>query len=286
MPRSKRYKNLVQVFVYRKEQLITPLSPDSDEPSLKIVEISRRNWRVAEGDVLLFTEGRGLSLRFVGFSEVIEVEREQLQEEGVALSRVTVTVRQPSPLPEDSRLSRFMYSLTIVSNFWRPWLHLRHRSRLPAVDFERLQQQRIVWDRTVFFGLLRELPSKWREFLEHESRALRARSSIRESWFLSERLDGEPVRELLTLVETTLLSPARLAADLRSRWEEVFGAESIQTIQVVTPEGVPEAWDMVKLLRQPTRRGEAVEGGWSQLADLNFERDFEGGLPPWRPHRW
>jgi hypothetical protein len=286
MPKSKRRNDGGEVFVYRTERLTGRLSLNADGPPLKIVETTRRNWRVEPGDILLFTEGKGFSLRFIGFSEVLDVQRQQVREEDVLLTTVAATVKQPSALPDDVLLSRFMYSLKIVSNFSHPWRHLPHRSHVPSVDFETLQQERVVWDRTIFFGLLRRLPNKWREFLEHESRARRARYNIGDSWSIPDRLHVEPVRELLTLVETTLLSPARLAADVGTAWEEVFGAASVQAIQVVTPEGDPERWNLVALMRVAAHGSDALEGGWRQLAGVNLAREFEGGVAPWRPHRW
>jgi hypothetical protein len=283
-------KDRVRVFIYRSERLERLVQSGTEGPPITVTEQGKRDWRVAEGDFLLFTAGHGLDLRFVAYSEVIGVRRRQSEEADATQTIVTATIQRPVSLPDGLSLARFMFSLTAVSNFGRPWLHLRHRVRISARDFDTLQRSRIARDRSVFFGLLRDLPPRWREFLEHESRALSARNDQR---FLlrSAASSAEPVGELMALVESTLVSTSRLAADVQVAWGEIFGAESLPTIQVVEPDSSAEEWSIANLLMGASRRNEALERSWGGLSevtseDVTSEDVAEGGFGPWRPHRW
>jgi hypothetical protein len=281
-----RRKERQRVFLYRRDRVDWRVPVDSQVRTLKVVEQGRRKWRVSEGDVLLFTEGRGLALRFVGYSKILHVEARQFTEGDALVNAVTATAGPLELLPEELLLGRFMYSLTVVSNFSRPWLHVRHRARLPEIDLETLRESRVAWDRTMFFGLLRDLPGRWREFLENQSRALRARSDIQRPQLEARAVEGEPVRELLTLVEQTLLSSARLASDVQVGWTGLFGAASLASLQVVEPNGAPESWVLPNLLSGATRRSDTLDAGWIQIRDVPIDTTFEGGQTLWRPHRW
>src|SRR5262245_9689008 len=268
-------------FVYRSERLSWKIGDTALSTPRTVVERGRRKWRVTEGDFLLFTEGRGMELRFVALSPVLRVESTVVKEDDGEITIVTVTVGSPSLLPEGLLLSRFMYNLIAVSNFGRPWLHLRHKARVGLVDVNMLREVRIVWDRTVFFGLLRELPDRWREILEAESRVRHVAEHPREPiqpW-------TPPVRELLGLLELTIVSPALLAAEVHSAWLDVLGPDTLAAIQVVDAEGGVEPWNILSLLRIAARTRESLEGHWARVVDLPFTESLEGGVR-WRPHRW
>lgn len=235
---------------------------------------------------MVFTEGHGLDLRFVAYSEVIAVDSKRTTEGDVPEITVIATINPPSDLPEDLTLRRFMYSLVVVSNFGRPWLHLRHKSRLFDADIETLRQSRVFWNRTVFFGLLRELPAEWRAFFEYESRALRARANLTETYTRRIGNEAEPTQELRDLLESTLMSTVRIAADVQRGWSAVLGANTMSELQVVEPDGTPEPWNVVALVASASREEERLDELWVQVGELPFSETPEEGEERWRLHRW
>ncbi len=272
-------------FLYRSEHLSWRLTATASTERT-VVETGRRKWRISEGDNLLFTEGGGLELRFVALASVLNVKSEQVEADDMLLTTVTVVVAPPTLLPEGLFLSRFMYSLITVSNFGRPWLHMRHKSRVSSVDVKTLAQERISWDRTVFFGLLRELPGRWREVLEAESRARRAAGHVRETIQRWTPPETEPVKELLGLLEDTVVSPTRLAAELLAQWSATLGRDTLTSTEVVGPEQSDESWRLPQLLEIAARKTETIDTNWTTVSDLPFAEPLRGEEFNWRPHRW
>jgi hypothetical protein len=195
-------------------------------------------------------------------------------------------VEQPIRLPEGLTLSRFMYSLTAIWNFGRPWLHTRHKRRMPPLDVATLRDGKIAWDRSVFFGLLASLPTNWREFLEQESRAIRAARHLQNDVARRRLPQPEPVRELLELIEETLLLPNRLAVDVYNLWSEVQETSTLGSVEVVgTGEG-QEFWDVGAFLRMSgTQDIETVDANWATISELPTSESLTNEIA-WRPHRW
>lgn len=273
-------------YLYRCDDLDWPIREASATNKTHTLEVlSKRRWPIQEGDSLVLTWGRGLELRFVAIAPVLKVER---LEPGLADSpkhRVRVTVEPPRLLSEDLTLGRLMYSLVVIANCRRPWLHLRHRCRLPRADAETLLGERIAWDRTIFFGLLRELPERWREFLEAESRARHAVAGLHEM-SSGHKPPSEPVRELLDLVTATLISPASIGADAYARWVAALGQETIKEVEVAARDGRSDSWSLRALLATAATTAGPLLHNWRALSDLPVAKSLTGREFVWRPHRW
>lgn len=251
-----------------------------------VTQVGRRQWRVNEGDILVFTEGRGLELMFIGQLPVIGVEASKTEKGGRELIAVTVTLGQPTLFPEGTLFSRFMYSLTAIANLARPWLHIRHKTRISHNDVETLMSGRIAWDRTIYFGLLRDLPPRWRRLLEAQSRALRAAKPDHEQDLYKAQPEPEPVPELLKLIESTLVLPVRLGADVYAAWLESLGSDSLREIEVVDPEGQKESWDFQLVLSTSSGICPRIDAGWKMITQLPLTALEGDKVLRWRPHRW
>lgn len=279
--------NKANCFLYDADVLIRPLSETTGENQL-ILDKGRRKWSVSEGDSLLFVQGRGLELKFRAISKVFRVYSERNEDErGRPIFVLTVATSAPTFLSDDLTLGRLMYSLTSISNFSKPWLHLRHKARVNAVDLETLLEGRIAWDRTVFFGLLQNLPGKWREFLEARSRAMRVTNHLLETSYRWSPAEPEPVRELLSLIEETILAPSRLAADIHSDWAAVFGrAPHLGPIRVVGESGEPEAWNLSQTMNISALRRDSLESYWRLVNELPMDDTITERRVKWRRHHW
>ncbi len=275
-------------FLYRTKRLKWDLRTTERVDVRQIVERGRRRWRIKADDRLVFTEGKGLELTFVATAVVEEVRT--VEEEGTdpVQQVVTATVAFPTFLREGLTLSRMMYSLTAVANFRRPWLHLKHRTRLRSDDVYTLQEQRIAWDRTVYFALLHDLPSVWREFLEAQSHAEYAAKKLEaeSQWESQSRFHSQvPVQELLALVESTLLVPARIAAQIHSRWISALPTDDLLSIDVIGANG-SEPWKLGRLLSAAHRQWEQLETGWEATHNLSEIENTTVEDLKWRPHHW
>jgi hypothetical protein len=278
MPRNQIAK---RYFLYRTERLDWDLDSPPSKKELKVVEQGSRFWRVKRGDSLVFTQGQRYERRFVAIADVINVESE---EEGETKT-VTATIEPPLMLPEGLTLGRFMYSLVSVYNFRTPARHMKHRRLLPEEDVRTLQDQRIAWDRTVFFGLLEELPENWRALLEHASRARRAAKHLEVDFTGHGAAAPEPVAELLELIQGVLLVPARLAADVAGLWPRISDAPA-RTITVGGAEQQADWGNFGSLLARAASRREAIERHWGRIAEIPLEL-FTGRMEAaWRPHKW
>lgn len=276
--KGSRYKR----FIYKSERLSWKVGQATPQTTFTVQESGRRKWRVAEGDALLFTQGSGMALRFLAVASVLRVDSKIIRDGETETTIVTATVGSPFILPDGLLLSRFMFSLIAVANFSHPWLHLRHKTHLALVDVDTLREARIAWDRTVYFGLLRKLPSRWRQVLEAESRVrwiVNNPGALLQSW-------TAPVRELLELLEATLMSPLRLAAKVHTTGLEVLGAEAVASFDLGDAEGRVESWNLPAFLRFSAGKREPLESQWEGVRELPLTESLEGMEFRWRPHRW
>ncbi len=280
MPRK---QTTTRYFLYRTERLDWDwdFTEPASQTELKVVEEGTRVWRVTPGDSLVFTQGQGHERRFVAIANVIDVVRE---EEG-DIKTVTATVDRPVMLPDGVTLGRFVYSLVSVYNFRAPARHMKHRRILPAEDVRTLQEQRIAWDRTVFFGLLEKLPANWRALLEHESRARRAAKHFETNFTERAGNAPEPVAELLELIEDAVLVPARLAADVARLWPQISDAPT-GSITVGGAEDGTSWENFGSFLRRAASRRELMERQWGAIAEIPRELYTTTTEAEWRPHRW
>jgi hypothetical protein len=146
---------------------------------------------------------------------------------------------------------------------------MKHRRILPAEDVRTLQEQRIAWNRTVFFGLLEKLPANWRALLEHESRARRAAKHLQANF--RERAGNAPERiaELLELIEDAVLVPVRLAGDVARLWPQISDAP----VGSITVGGAEDgaSWGNFGSLLQRASRREIMERQWRAIAEIPRE---------------
>jgi hypothetical protein len=259
--------------------------PTRERSASVLVERSTRRWRVQEGDRLLLVSGHSLGTVFSAVADVSQVTHSETVDRRVNRSRheYRVTVRHIVPIHGDVSLEEMMYSLTKVSNFTRPYLHFRRRTTIDDDDLASIQGRRIVVNRSIYFGLLRNLDPRWREWFDLRSQF----RQVERTSTLAPRPDYEadpPVKDLLTLLETVVLTPMRLGRAIVSDWRDVF--PDVAEVTAVGDDRSPE-WQLLAFCRNAAARSSAIERGWNTVHDLfgSAPPDFETQRT-WRPHRW
>lgn len=254
-------------------------------------EVSRFRWPIKVGDMLLFTEGNSDLMRFSAYAGVIKVDSfiEGIDDEHNEVLYVTrVTISESTPLPQDRTLENYMFSLVRIANFGRPHLHLRHRSKVDPIDLETIVQGRIDSERTLYFGLLRELPASWRMYFEHSSVA---RSAFRRR---ADYPQGLPVEELILLLKSIVLQSIDIAMAIEPFTRRVFenmDEPSFQIEAVGSEELRTSPWNVSRLLREAESLSGKIREDWDVVEMLQedaktLSTPHGRGEPKWRPHKW
>jgi hypothetical protein len=158
------------------------------------------------GDTVLFLEGRE-QMRFTATATVARVT--PIQSGGAEEAKLTqVELEGVAALPEGLDLDTFRYSLTIVRNTVKPYVHFRRGYRLlPHEDFETIEKGEPFIARSGYFDLLSALPRSLRAAFEAEQILLgeEGRTRVR----FRDRLE-----RLYAFIDRRVLAVGRLLSEL------------------------------------------------------------------------
>jgi hypothetical protein len=247
----------------------------------RIVEFTRRRWRIGVNDYLVFVRGHSLAMSFeaVGRVSGVRAPDERSARGGEYPYEVNLSeLHRVTPV----QLEQMMYSLTKVANLTRPSLHFRHRGAIGDLDLKRLLTGEISVGRSMYYGLLRHIAPEWRDRFEAHARL---RSLSRRT----DRVDNEgeeafpPVAELYDVVEEAIVTPMRLGREVGRRWSEVFPDEGV--VRVEDDRG--GSWAMLRFCQEAERVARFGDA-WSELyssaqAAHPTEQDRAA---QWRRHYW
>jgi hypothetical protein len=155
--------------------------------------------------------------QFTGTANIAEVQLMDLSEDETGQKHVCkISVEDVRHLVEPLDVDVMWYSLTIVRNLVKPWLHFRRGYRLlPAVDFETIVKGQPFVARSGYYELLNALPPSLKAAYQAEeilsANGGRLHSSFRRSL---ERLHAY-VDERVVAVGRLLASIGELAAALQ-----------------------------------------------------------------------
>jgi hypothetical protein len=256
---------------------------------------------MAVGDGMVFLEGFN-HFQFTGTAQIVEVRETEFvkDDEGGRKYVVKIALKDMTPFSDPLALDVMWYSLTIVRNLERPWLHFRRGYRLlPAVDFESIKRGERFVARSGYYELLNALPPSLRAAYQAEeilaANGRRTRASFRQ---LLERLHTF-IDERVLAVGRLLRDIGGLASKLRLGHEALEHTFTSEPNEVRRPDGRPDELG-IQLFRfaklQEALRTEPKEGGGPddqdavvaairelesperQRAELRFERIFASTL--------
>jgi hypothetical protein len=276
-----------ELFLFRFEQASEKLF-EREADSGVIVEQPRRTWRkLSEGDQLVFTNGGGDDTRFVAYATVVALDRQPVSPPerqivpGPPLERLSIWFEQYVSLPV-AVLADYMYSLTVISNFTRPWLNLRHRRQLPKVDLDTLINNHLALARSLYFAALRYMPEDWRNYVEAQVEerlsveSLSPRGRVRQ-WTYSSR-----VRHLRHVLDAAVIRPLEHARATAIGRNQSFREE----LSPIIARGPAGDWPVEPLLnRAPDLWGD-IEEEWGEFSALSENQPEEQEGREWRTHRW
>lgn len=236
----------------------------------------RRRWGAKRGDRVLIVTKEGSDVVFQVLHEITEVSIAESTTDGTRTVEVTASLDEGQSIEQrDNRLAALKYSLEKISNLATPQRQLQSRSRLSEHDVEVIVTGRIDPERTLYLGVLENLPDGWRQFLDRSARA-------RHELLTEPRRTTTPwdaLRPLLEYYGIQLASFATAAARARRELHDVIDGVSI----IDEPE-----WDVQGMLDRASDHGPRIETLWHELqqrSDTAHKRRTtrEG---KWKPHHW
>lgn len=247
----------------------------------------RRRWRVGEGDRLVVTSNRGLQLRFLALYTVLalswteEASPIQRDREGY---RLEIHVELSKELPVDLTLERFMYSLERVANLSRPASSFRHHGRLSDTDVATLESGEVHARRSLFFGILRSLPPKWRAYFETRAHAHAAQDALaqRERWDVAEH---PPFVELWSDIWSQVAGPALNGARVSAIFDRL--GETFAYPLAETEDGNVDTFSLSRFLAMARIVAQSIREQSELIQPLFAAAAQErSGEQLWRIQRW
>ncbi|QTH42029.1 hypothetical protein J4772_31710 [Cohnella sp. LGH] len=270
--------------------------------SNEILEYSKRRWFVNVGDTILFARGRGDELHFFGTSTVLDVnvevqEQKTINEDSERLYVTKLQLDEVESLPSDRTLGAFMFSLTRVSNFSKPYLNFRHLGRIEEADLETLISGTINTRRSLYFGLLRHLPADWRAYLEYSSMA---ENSAKGRYEIDRTF---PIYELQGLINKLVIQPLEISSETEPAFRKSLARMGLENpyVEAKLPDHDSESnivrerqasrWSISKLINRAPGLLRDIQPSWKMINELLPENQEyidtrRDGNKEWRPHRW
>jgi hypothetical protein len=268
-----------------------------------IQEYSKRRWPVNVGDTILFAYGSGDELQFLGTSNIIDCkvevqEQQTINEETERLYLTKLQLDKFDSLPEDRTLGAFMFSLVRVSNFSKPFLNFRHLGRIEEEDLKTLITGTVNVRRSLYFGLLRHIPSNWRAYLEYSSMA---EKSAKEQGIKN---DIFPTDELLGFLNKLVFQPLEIGSETEPVFRESLARMGLENTRVearmpdynnemdLERESRGDKWSISELISQAPDLLQEIKPNWNMINEM-LQNDTEensnnrrGENKKWRPHKW
>ncbi len=261
---------------------------------------TRRRPSLSIGDRVLFLEGEPAVFGHLATISEISSDAGESAESTAAAPLLrkptTYVLSNVEKLDDPLSLDEARFSLTIVRNTLKPWVHFRRGYRvLPSIDFESLVRRETFVARTGYFELLNSLPAKLRLIFQSEQVLMsEPRSYLERLQRLHTFLDTRVFEagRLLRSIEEAVRS-LQLKSDNAQPVAHLFAAESNGS---ATIDGQPDDLDaqvrrfgrLYELLdshsrdmKQPPM--DSIEAVIQELMDSNtnqterrFERVFRG----------
>jgi hypothetical protein len=172
----------------------------------------RRTLGIKEGDRLVLLAAPGIQPTFTHVATVNRIR--MFQEEDVRLYNVEVD--DWSALDRQVARDEFRYSLTIVRNLERPYLHfLRGYRLLPESDYEAIVRGEPFLARSAYMELFLALPNSLQRTFRAENLALE-----------TERAPyAERLRALFLFLDERVLEVGRLLREIGDSWHQLSALE-------------------------------------------------------------
>ncbi len=221
--------------------------------------------KVKDGDLLVFIDGSGLELTFLAVARFVRIERTVADASGNE-GPWRIYVREASRFPEEGRLGDLMYSLTQVANFKTPSLHFKHHGRMADADLQTILEGTVSWERSVYYGLLRNLPSEWREYVQ--AAASVAQLSPGDPDAPGKLKSALPIDSLVAVLEEVAYAPAVLASEIR-RLRAAVETFAPPAEQVVLEDEVGTEWNLSRFINLAGSARAELADDW----DRNLSRE-------------